>query len=406
MGEGRSTPPRPSARPGRSDRLDVLPVTGMPEIGPGENLAALLVAALDASGTGLRAGDVLVVSGKVLSKSLGLHATTTGGTREDTVRAQSVRVVAERRTPDSPAGSVTRVVEALAGPVMAAAGVDASNTGRRHGPDALLLLPADPDAAAARLRRDLRDAAGLATGDPLGVVLSDTAGRPWREGQVDFALGAAGILPLLDHRGESDHDGRALGVTARALADEVAALADLVKGKADGVPAALVRGIPGAWLTANAPGARSLVRTGPGDWFALGHVEAVRSALGAPPGSDAAETVGVAAAGPEPLAERVRRAVALALLGEPDAGADVDVRTASGGRRGAEVTLSAVDDYGLGRVVARLQVAAASEGLRAEPAGPSPGGAVGRTRLVLTDPGPGGVFAAPSGAPAEVGGAP
>ena len=149
----------------------------------------------------------------------------------------------------------------------------------------------------------------------------------------------------------------------RAVADEVAAAADLVKGKADGIPAALVRGLDRAWFSADAPGARALVRVGPGDWFALGHVEAVRAALGVAPGSAEAEEVGIRSVQPdEPLEARVGRVVALALLDVPEGSADVGVDAGSGT---AEVTLGAPDDYDLGRLVVRVEVAAASEGMSA-----------------------------------------
>ncbi len=239
--------------------------------------------ALTASGVTLGAGDCLVVSSKVVSKALGL---TWHGMREDAVAAGTVRVVAERRAADG----ITRVVESVAGPVMAAAGVDASNTG----PSApVLLLPDDPDAEAARLRAALLDRLELPSATPLAVVLSDTAGRPWRDGLTDLALGSAGLAVLEDLRGATDHDGRPLAVTMRAVADEVAAAADLVKGKADGIPAALVRGLDAAWFSPDAAGARALVRVGPGDWFALGHVEAVRAALGVPAGSALSQEVGI-----------------------------------------------------------------------------------------------------------------
>ncbi|MEO6790051.1 MAG: coenzyme F420-0:L-glutamate ligase, partial [Ornithinibacter sp.] len=263
--------------------VTVLPLSGVPEVGAGDDLAQVLLAALAAGGAGLRPGDCLVVSSKVVSKALGL---TWEESRESAVEAHTVRVVAERGT----GGGMTRVVESLAGPVMAAAGVDASNTGPTGMP---LLLPTDPDGEARDLRVALLHRLGLSSGAPLAVVLSDTAGRPWRVGLTDFALGSAGLRPVEDLRGGTDHDGRALSVTERALADEVATAADLVKGKVDGIPAAVVRGLPAEWFEAEAPGARSLVRTGAADWFALGHVEAVRMALGVAPGSALSQQIGV-----------------------------------------------------------------------------------------------------------------
>ena len=140
---------------------------------------------------------MLVVSSKVASKALGL----VGTDREAAVAAATVRVVAERAMEG---GRVTRVVESAAGPVMAAAGVDASNTGSSDG---VLLLPEDPDGVCASLLQAWQRAFGLTR---LAVVLTDTSGRPWRVGQVDFALGAAGLRVLDDLRGEGDADGRAL----------------------------------------------------------------------------------------------------------------------------------------------------------------------------------------------------
>ena len=366
--------------------VTVAPLSGMPEVRVGDDLVALLLDAVAGAGLSLEHGDCLVVSSKVVSKALGLVS---DRRRAAVVEAATRRVVAERRGP----GGVTRVVESAAGPVMAAGGVDASNTGPAG---AVLLLPEDPDAEAARLRSGLL-AAGLGGSAALGVVLSDTAGRPWRAGQTDFALGAAGLAPLEDLRGGVDADGRPLVVTARALADEVAAAADLVKGKADGVPAALVRGLPRRWFAADADGARTLVRTGPGDWFALGHAEAVRAALGVAPGTTAAEETGIASTAPEPLGDLVARVVALALVEVPDGSADVEVHssvggpgTSDGGDTGgggrshgggtggaaspgwAEVVLDAPDPYELGRLVERVRVAATSESLRAEESGRAP----------------------------------
>jgi coenzyme F420-0:L-glutamate ligase/coenzyme F420-1:gamma-L-glutamate ligase len=357
--------------PSPSGALTVVPVVGVGEVIAGDDLGALLVDALAGSGVEVCPGDCLVVSSKVVSKARGL---TWPGTREDAVTAATVRVVAERR---SDGGGVTRVVEAVAGPVMAAGGVDASNTGAS---DAVLLLPEDPDAEADALRQAVLTRLGFALDEPLAVVLSDTAGRPWRDGLTDFALGAAGLRVLEDLRGAVDHDGRPLAVTMRAVADEVASAADLVKGKADGIPAALVRGLPAAWFSADQAGARSLVRTGPGDWFATGHVEAVRASLGAAPGTTEALVVGVPSVrGDEALDVRVRRVVALALLAVPEGSADVGVDPDAGT---AAVALGAEDDYELGRLVTRCEVAAHAEGLRAEVVGRAAAGVTVRLTAI------------------------
>lgn len=324
--------------------VEVLPLRGVPEVRAGDDLAALLLAAVQGVG-GLRDGDVLVVSSKVLSKALGLREPVDGEAREALVLRHARRVVAERRT----SSGTTRIVEAEAGPVMAAAGLDASNTG----PDAgVLVLPADPDAAAADLHVAL---AARVPGVTFAVLVSDTAGRPWRSGQTDLALGSHALRVLDDLRAGTDADGRPLAVTARALADEIAAAADLVKGKVAGVPAALVRGLPDVVDPRTTDDARSLVRTGPGDWFALGHLEAVRAALGAAPGTVAAESVGIPSAGPEQPDDRGDRAVRLALLGHQ--GARVV------GTAGSGYAVSAADPVLAGRVAARLEVALAAEGL-------------------------------------------
>jgi coenzyme F420-0:L-glutamate ligase / coenzyme F420-1:gamma-L-glutamate ligase len=321
--------------------LSIIAVSGVPEVAAGDDLATLLADAATAGGTGLAEGDVLVVSSKVVSKSLGLWAASAD--RGAAVASHTVRVVAERLTGDR----ITQIVQSTAGPTMAAAGVDASNTGGR---DDVLLLPADPDAEAERLRVSLLAATGLRR---LGVVLSDTAGRPWRFGQTDFALGAAGVAVIDDLRGGVDSDGKALAVTVRALGDELAAAADLVKGKADAIPAAIVRGTGWA-LDRRGAGARHLIRVGREDWFDHGRAEAVRAALGTPPGSQAAIDDGIPAVQPEDLATRLRRAVAVTLRGAPDAGVDIG---------GAVLTVSAPTAYHLGVAVSRLQVALWGEGL-------------------------------------------
>jgi coenzyme F420-0:L-glutamate ligase / coenzyme F420-1:gamma-L-glutamate ligase len=324
--------------------LTVLPVSGLPEVAPGDDLAALIVSGVTAAGLEIVDGDVIVVSSKVASKALGLVA----ADRTAAVAVATRRVVAERALDD---GRVTRVVESAAGPVMAAGGVDASNTGDLAG---VLLLPEDPDAVCVSLLERLRVAFEV---NRLGVILSDTSGRPWRMGQVDFALGAAGLCVVDDLRGSSDADGRTLAVTTRAIGDEVAAAADLVKGKAAGVPVALVRGV-GEFVTGSVgeQGGRSLVRTGPEDWFATGAAEAVRAALGVAPGSDLAEQVGIPSVSEEPVVVRVRRAVAVALAGQArDEGVGVDV--------GEDVLLvSGGDPVDRGILAARIRVALWGEG--------------------------------------------
>ncbi|USQ78736.1 coenzyme F420-0:L-glutamate ligase [Ornithinimicrobium faecis] len=331
----------------RSGAVSIHPLHGIPEVTAGDDLGALIHDALVRAGLTLTEGDVLAVSSKVISKSEGLRASEDG--RAEAVLAQSRRVVAERRTP----AGTTRIVEALAGPVMAGAGIDGSNTG----PDgALLLLPHDPDLAARQLYASLLSAHAPQPLPRFGIVVTDTAGRPWRAGQTDFALGACSVAVVEDLRGGSDSDGRELAVTTRAVADEIAAAADLVKGKSAAVPVALIRGLPDGTVTEpGAAGARSLVRTGPGDWFALGSAEAVRSALGVAPGSAAADEVGIPSALDETSAERLARAIRLALHGESPA---AQVRPTEAG-----LVVEADDPFVAGRLCARLEVALASESL-------------------------------------------
>jgi coenzyme F420-0:L-glutamate ligase/coenzyme F420-1:gamma-L-glutamate ligase len=342
--------------------VTLTPLLGVPEVRAGDDLAALLLDALSASGIELSDGDILVVSSKIASKALGLTAAASD--RAAAVLGQARRVVAER---DTPLG-ITRIVESLAGPVMAAAGVDASNTGTA---DVVLLLPEDPDLVARTLREAiLRRRPGLA----LGLVLSDTAGRPWRVGQTDFALGSAGVRLVDDLRGGQDADGRMLSVTERCVGDEIAAAADLVKGKASGVPVAHVRGLGSVVERGDAaPGARALVRTGPSDWFGSGRAEAVRASLGVEAGTRLATQVGVPSALPESRAARLERAVRVALL-------DVEEVTATCALDA--VTLEGDDAFTLGVAATRLSVALHGEGLPATTERPPADGSRVRIRVV------------------------
>lgn len=238
---------------------------GLPEVRPGDDLAKLIAdAATAGSLPGLAHGDVLLVTSKIVSKAEG--RVVAGDDREAAIDAETVRVVARRGR--------TRIVETRHGLVMAAAGVDASNTPA----GTILLLPEDPDASARAIRAGLRDALGV----DVGVIVTDTFGRPWRTGVTDVAIGAAGVRVLDDLRGGTDTHGNALSVTVVATADELAAAGELVKGKADGLPVAVLRGLPHVVaLDADEPdaGARPLVRGAADDMFRLGTSEAVREAV-------------------------------------------------------------------------------------------------------------------------------
>jgi coenzyme F420-0:L-glutamate ligase / coenzyme F420-1:gamma-L-glutamate ligase len=232
--------------------LAVIGLTGIPEIGSGADLAGVIAdAALADDGPGLLDGDILVVTSKVVSKAEGRVA---AGSRDDAIAAETVRVVARR--------GMTTIAQTRHGFVMAAAGVDASNTA----PGTIVLLPEDPDESARRLRKALRARHGVT----VGVVITDTMGRPWRAGQTDTAVGAAGVLPIRDHRGEPDAFGNTLEVTMAAVADEIAAAGDLVKSKALQIPVAIVRGLAALVTDDDGPGARALVRPASEDMFRLG----------------------------------------------------------------------------------------------------------------------------------------
>ncbi|MFF6999706.1 coenzyme F420-0:L-glutamate ligase [Streptomyces sp. NPDC008313] len=241
---------------GRPPGYRVWALPGLPEVRQGDDLAKLIAVAEPA----LTDGDVLLVTSKIVSKAEG--RVVEAADREAAIDAETVRVVA-RRGP-------LRIVENRQGLVMAAAGVDASNTPA----GTVLLLPEDPDASARAIRAGLRDLLGV----EVGVVVTDTFGRPWRNGLTDVAIGAAGVRVLDDLRGGTDAHGNPLSATVVATADELAAAGDLVKGKAAGLPVAVVRGLEQV-VDADAGGARAMVRVGRDDMFRLGTSEAVREAV-------------------------------------------------------------------------------------------------------------------------------
>jgi coenzyme F420-0:L-glutamate ligase / coenzyme F420-1:gamma-L-glutamate ligase len=204
--------------------ISVVPLEGIPEVTPGDDLAALLGDAVEQAG-GMQEGDVVVVSQKVVSKAEGRIEQADDHV---TVILREARAVRRRR------GDFV-IAETEHGFVCASAGVDRSNT---PGDGWLVLLPRDPDGSAASIRDALAARFGVAP----GVIVTDSFGRAWRQGTTDVAIGVAGMRPLLDLRGEPDACGRPLESTLIAVADELAGAAELVMGKAAGVPAALIRG--------------------------------------------------------------------------------------------------------------------------------------------------------------------
>jgi coenzyme F420-0:L-glutamate ligase / coenzyme F420-1:gamma-L-glutamate ligase len=313
-----------------SDEVMIRPVLGIPEVEPGADLAGLVAE----HATDLRDHDIVVVSSKIVSKAEGRYVTVEaappdavespsagerpppnelpapGGLttdllrfaamRTEAIRSETVRVVAER--------GAMRIVETRHGFVMAAAGVDASNVVA----GSVLLLPVDPDASA----RALRTALSARLGVTVGVLVTDTFGRPWRLGQTDLAIGAAGVRVIDSYRGRYDAHGNELAVTAPAHGDELAGAAELVKGKVAQVPVAIIRGLPDLVTAEDGPGVRALVRTAEEDMFRLGTREAGREALRSRPRDGLADA---------PVdADAVRHAVAG--IADTTAGHDIGAR--------------------------------------------------------------------------------
>ncbi|MDO3701106.1 coenzyme F420-0:L-glutamate ligase [Micromonospora sp. C28SCA-DRY-2] len=271
-------------------RLEILPVLGIGDVTEGDDLAALIATAAP----WLRDGDVLVVTSKIVSKAEGrlVDVPADGpdrlAARDEVLAAETARVVATRGT--------TRIVQTHHGFVMASAGIDASNVDKTR----LVLLPKDPDASARALRAALRERYHV----DVAVIVSDTMGRPWRNGLTDVALGVAGMDAIRDHRGETDPYGNELQLTQMAVVDELAGAGELVKGKCDQVPVAVVRGYLHAAGPDDGAGAATLVRDASMDLFSLGTAEARAAGLAA------AATLpdGPGATPPDPAA--VRRAIA------------------------------------------------------------------------------------------------
>jgi coenzyme F420-0:L-glutamate ligase/coenzyme F420-1:gamma-L-glutamate ligase len=240
--------------------ISIFAPAGVGEVVAGTDLAEAILAATAADPFGpLRDGDIVVVTSKIISKAQGRVAP--ASRRAELITSESRRTVARR--------GETRIVRTHDGLTTAAAGVDGSNISV----DSILLLPRDPDASAAALCEQLVAATGLR----LGVIISDTAGRPWRMGQTDHAIGLSGVQALRNYVGARDAYGNELQVTVMALADELAAAADLVKGKLHGRPVAVVRGL-GLLLSEADSSARELLREPGKDLFGFGSHEAVLAA--------------------------------------------------------------------------------------------------------------------------------
>ncbi|MEV4351958.1 coenzyme F420-0:L-glutamate ligase [Actinoplanes sp. NPDC049596] len=331
-----------------TDGLEIRPVRGIGDVVAGDDLAALITAAAP----WLADGDILVVTSKIVSKAEGrLVEVPADGPERDAARvaaleSETARVVA-RRGP-------TTIVQTHHGFVMAAAGIDASNVDKTH----LVLLPADPDASARRLRDGLR-----AHGLDVGVIVSDTMGRAWRNGLTDVALGAAGIEPVRDHRGETDPYGNLLEITQMAVIDELAAAGELVKGKVDAVPVAVVRGYPRSGLR-DTDGAAVLLRDAASDMFSLGTAEARAAGL-----RDAAQLPdGPLAALPghpvDPAA--VERALSLVTLSHATVLAPAEAIAGSGATAAFHLSTRDASPAGymtLGADAHRLRAALAAEGI-------------------------------------------
>ncbi|CAM2807507.1 coenzyme F420-0:L-glutamate ligase [Mycobacterium intermedium] len=246
---------------GTAAAVEILPVPGLPEFRPGDDLSAAVAAAAP----WLRDGDVVVVTSKVVSKCEGRLVPAPADEeardqlRRKLVEEEAVRVLARKGR--------TLITENRLGLVQAAAGVDGSNVDRGE----IALLPVNPDTSAAELRNRLRERLGVT----VAVIITDTMGRAWRNGQTDAAIGSAGISVLHNYSGSVDAHGNELIVTEIAVADEVAAAADLVKGKLTAMPVAIVRGLSERVVTDDGSTARQLLRPGEEDLFWLGTAEAV-----------------------------------------------------------------------------------------------------------------------------------
>jgi coenzyme F420-0:L-glutamate ligase/coenzyme F420-1:gamma-L-glutamate ligase len=319
--------------------IEVWALDGIPEVKDGDDIASHIID----TGVGLRDGDVVVVTSKIVSKAEGRLVT---GRREDHLAAETVRVVAQRGR--------TQIVQTRHGLVLAAAGIDESNV-----PDGTVaLLPLDPDASARQIRSELRRRLGV----DVAVLITDTMGRPWRDGVVDSAIGAAGIEVLDDLRGSADTFGHVLEVTVTAHADELAAAADLVKGKLSNRPVAVIRGFE-VRRPETDRGAKPLVRPAQDDMFSAGTRDA-RAQL-------VRDSAPVAAASRE-APDRSAMQRAIDAIWAPAVKLDIAADERSIVAIGEPIDVG----YALGRLMGALAV----EGLRATEPEPTDDGA----RLVVT----------------------
>ncbi len=241
--------------------VTIEPVPGLPEVRAGDDLAGLILTALERARMTLGSGDILAVTQKIVSKAEGRVVREADGPgKAGWVERETRRVVARR--------DELVVAETRHGFVCANAGVDASNVAEGF----VSLLPEDPDASAAAIRASVAGRTGL----DVGVVVTDTFGRPWRNGLVNVAIGCAGLPSLVDLRGQADARGRVLEATVQALADEVAAASGLAMGKADGVPVAVVRGVRAPAWAPEQPAA-ALVRPSDMDLFRESVVQSIHA---------------------------------------------------------------------------------------------------------------------------------
>jgi coenzyme F420-0:L-glutamate ligase / coenzyme F420-1:gamma-L-glutamate ligase len=246
-------------------RYEVLAVTGIPEVRPSDDLCTLIVEAANRQGTPLRGGDVLVVGQKIVSKAEGRLLRLPDVQPSPAAASMATQLGRDPRLVEVILRESRRIVrmdrgvlitETHHGWVCANAGVDQSNVDR----DCVALLPEDPDGSARRLREQIRERAGI----EVGLIIADTFGRPWREGLTNVAIGVSGLAPLRSYLGIRDEAGRELQATILAVADELAGAAELVMGKLDRVPVAIVRGLS---LVSSDEGSKPLLRDPARDLF-------------------------------------------------------------------------------------------------------------------------------------------